>query len=93
MNLPPFKLIRVYLDPLYLSNEGLYFSKAPFEGLIFGGAYIRRGLSVEGNLRFKIDWDSLIVGRKFTVFALFFFVFEGNFQVQAPGGLIFGGAF
>ena len=27
-----------------------------------------------------------------TVFALFYFVFEGNFQVQAPGGLIFGGA-
>ena len=23
-----------------------------------------------------------------TVFALFYFVFEGNFQVQAPGGLI-----
>ena len=31
-------------------------------------------------------------GRKFTVFSLLFFVFEGNFQVQAPGGLIFGGA-
>ena len=33
-------------------------------------------------MRFKIDWASLIV-------------FEGNFQVQAPGGgggLIFGGA-
>ena len=29
---------------------------------------------------------SLIVGRKFTIFALFYFVFEGNFQVQAPGG-------
>ena len=43
-------------------------------------------------MRFKIDWASLIVGRKFTVFALFYFVFEGNFQVQAPGGLIFGGA-
>ena len=71
---------------------GLYFSKALFEGLIFGGAYIGRGLSTEGNLRFKIDWDSLIVGRKFTGFALFYFVFEGNFQVQAPGGLIFGGA-
>ena len=41
---------------------------------------------MEGNLRFKIDWASLIVGRKFTVFALFYFVFEGNFQVQAPGG-------
>ena len=35
--------------------RGLYFSKALFEGLIFGGAYIRRGLSMEGNLRFKID--------------------------------------
>ena len=37
-------------------------------------------------MRFKIDWASLIVGRKSTVFALFYFVFEGNFQVQAPGG-------
>ena len=47
-------------------------------------------------MRFKIDLASLIVARKFIVFALFFFVFEGNFQVQAPGsgwwGLIFGGA-
>ena len=64
------------------------------EGLIFGGAYIWRGLSTEGNLRFKIDRASLIVGSKFTVFALSFFVFEGNFQLKAPpgGGLIFGGA-
>ena len=67
---------------------GLYFSKALFEGLIFGGAYIQRGLSTEGNLRFKIDWASLIVGSKFTVLALFYFVFEDNFQVQAPRGLI-----
>ena len=37
-------------------------------------------------MRFKIDWASLIVGIKFTVFSFFFFVFEGNFQVQAPGG-------
>ena len=36
-------------------------------------------------MRFKIDWASLIVGRTFTVFALFYFVFKGNFQVQAPG--------
>ena len=42
-----------------------------FEGLISGGAYFRRGLSMEGNLRFKIDWASLIVERKLTVFALF----------------------
>ena len=27
---------------------------------------------MEGNLRFKIDWASLIVGSKFTVFALSF---------------------
>ena len=33
---------------------------------------------MEGNLRFKIDWASLIVGRKFTVFPLFYFVFEGD---------------
>ena len=42
---------------------------------------------MEGNLHLKIDWASLMVGRKFTVFALFEFVFEGNFQVQPPGGL------
>ena len=41
---------------------------------------------MEGNLRFKIDWTSLIFRRKFTVFTLFYFVFEGNFQVQAPRG-------
>ena len=74
---------------------GLYFSKALFEGLIFGGTYIQRGLSMEGNLRFKIDWASLIVRRKFTIFALFYFVFEGNFPSTSPppprGGLIFGG--
>ena len=39
---------------------------------------------MEGNLRLKIDWASLTVGR-ITVFALFYFVFEANFQVQAPG--------
>ena len=61
------------------------------------GAYIfqrpfLRGLSTEGDLCFKIDWASLTVERKFTVVVLFYFVFEGNFQVEAPWGLIFGGA-
>ena len=46
--------------------------------------YIRRGLSTEGNLHFKIDWASLKVGSKFTVFALFYFVFEGNFPSASP---------
>ena len=45
-----------------------------------------RGLSTEGNLRFKIDWASLIVGSKFTVFALFYFVFEGNFPSTSSRG-------
>ena len=71
---------------------GLFFSKVLFEGLIFGGAsifgggYIQRSLSTEGNLRFKIDWASLIVGSKFTVLALFYFVFEGNFPSTSPRG-------
>ena len=41
---------------------------------------------MKGNLCFEIDWAGLIVGSKFTVFALFYSVFEGNFQVQAPPG-------
>ena len=70
-------------------SPGAYIFQRPYlrgfllEGLIFGG-----GLSTEGNFRFQIDWASLIVRSKFTVFALFYFVFE----VQAPGELIIGGA-
>ena len=41
---------------------------------------------MEGNLHFKIDSGSPLVGTKFTIFALFYFVFEGKVQVQAPGG-------
>ena len=37
-------------------------------------------------MRFKIDRASLIVGSKFTVFALFYFVFEGNFPSTSPRG-------
>ena len=36
------------------------------EGLIYGGKFT-----------FQIDWASLIGGKKFTVFVLFFFEFEG----------------
>ena len=35
---------------------------------------------------FKIDWASPIVGGKFAVFALFYFVFEGNFPSTSPPG-------
>ena len=37
-------------------------------------------------MRFKIDCASLVVGSKFSVFALFYFVFEGNFPSASPGG-------
>ena len=37
-------------------------------------------------MRFKIDWASHIVGSKFTVFTLFYFVFEGNFPSTSPRG-------
>ena len=33
-------------------------------------------------MRFQIDWASLFHGRKVTIFTLFYFVFEGKFQVQ-----------
>ena len=46
-------------------SPGAYIFQRPFfEGFIFW-----RGLSMEGNLRFKIDWAGLMVGSKFTVFA------------------------
>ena len=49
---------------------------------------------MEGNLRFKIDWASLIVGSKINLpFLLYFTLYlRVIFQEQAPGGLIFGGA-
>ena len=37
-------------------------------------------------MRFKIDWASLKVGSKFTVFALFYFLCEGNFPNTSPWG-------
>ena len=71
-------------------SPGAYIFQKPFlrclflEGLIFRGAYVRREIC---------DWASLIAGSKFTVFALCYFVFEGNFQVQPPGGLYLEGRF
>ena len=45
-------------------------------------------------MRFKIYRASLTVGRKFIVFALFYFVFEDNFpRTSPPGGLYLEGRF
>ena len=35
-------------------------------------------------MRFKLNWASIIVGSKFTIFALFYFVFDGNFPNTSP---------
>ena len=72
-----------------ISPEAYIFQRPLLRGLFLEGAYIRRGLSTEGNSCFKIDWASLIVGSKFTVFALFYFVFEGNFPSTSPRGVIY----
>ena len=49
---------------------------------------------MEGNLRFKVDWASLTGEGKFSVFALFYFVFEGNIPSTSPrGGLYLEGRF
>ena len=45
------------------------------EGLILGGAYVWREICVSRSIGLAYSW------KKFTVFALFYFVFEGNFQV------------
>ena len=45
-----------------------------------------KGLIYGGKLHFKTDWASHIVGSKLTVFALFYFVFEGNFPSTSPWG-------
>ena len=37
-------------------------------------------------MRFQNDWASLIVGSIFTVFALLYFVFEGNFPSTSSRG-------
>ena len=69
-------------------SPGAFIFQRPFlrglflEELIFRGAHLRREFCVSK----LIGLANLIVGRKFTVFALFYFVFEGNFKVQGPPG-------
>ena len=69
-------------------SPAAYIFQRPFlKGLIF------KGLMYRGKFAFQNRLGWLVAGRKFTVFALFYFVFEGNFQVQAPGGLYSEGRF
>ena len=71
----------------------VYIFQRPFlrglflEGPIFGGAYARTEICVSKLIGLACS------GKEITIFALFYFVFEGKFQVQAPGGLISGWRF
>ena len=48
---------------------------------------------MEGNLRFKIDWASLVVGSKFTVFALFTLYLRVISKYDPPGTLYLEGRY
>ena len=51
------------------------------EGLVYGGAYLWREICVSKSI-------GLAFGSNFTVLALFYFVFEGNFpSTSSSGGL------
>ena len=87
----PFALNR-YRKILKIS-PGAYIFQRPFlrglflEGLIFGGAYLRREICVSKSIGLALQLE---VNLPFLLcFTLYLRVM---FQVQAPGGLIFGGA-
>ena len=80
--------ISLFFNVLFINSCNIGYRKIP---KISPEAYIiqrpiLRGLSTEGILRFEIDSARLIVGSKFTVFALFYFVFGGNFPTTSPRG-------
>ena len=85
----PFSLFLSHYSPLALLaclglRKALWSRQAFISLFVLVALNPLLGLSTEGNLRFKIDWASLTVGSKFTVFALFYFVFEGNFPSTSP---------
>ena len=74
-------------------SPGAYIFQRPFlrglflEGLIFGGAYLRREICVS-----KSNGLALYLEVNSPFLLCFTLYFRATFQVQAPGGLIFGGA-
>ena len=60
--------------------QGPFLRALFFEGLIFRGAYVRREICISKLIRLACS------GKEIYHFALFYFVFEGKFQVQAPWG-------
>ena len=56
-----------------------------FQRPLLRGLFLE-GLIYAGKLAFHNRLGQLVKERKLTIFALFFFVFDGKFQVQAPPG-------
>ena len=76
-----FHKYKTYRKIPKISPQGLYFSKALFEGLSFEGAYnVQREICVSKLIGLACS------GKKFAIFALFYFVLKGKYQVQVPGG-------
>ena len=74
-----------YRKILKISPRTYIFQRPFLRGLFWRGLYSER-LIFRGKFAFKIDWATLIVKTKFAVFALFYFVFEGNFPRTGQGG-------
>ena len=51
------KTNKTYSEIPIISPGLTFVQKAFFAGLIFGGAYFRRGLLLEGIVRFKMGWN------------------------------------
>ena len=68
-------------------STGAYTFKGPFREAYFWSGLHSKGLIYGGKFAFlnRLGY-SLIVGSKFTVLALFYFVFEGNFPSTSPRG-------
>ena len=62
-------------------------------GPIFGGAYTRRGLCTEGNLRFKINWATLWWEGNLLFLLCFTLYLRANSKYKPPGGLYSEGRF
>ena len=70
----------ILISPGAYILQGPFFSGLVLEGLKFGGAYERREICDSKSIGLACS------GKEITIFALFYFVFEGKFQVQAPWG-------
>ena len=70
-------------------SPGLIFFKGPFWGAYFWWGLYSERLMYGGKFAFQNRLGQLIIGRKCTIFALFYFVFELQFtSTSPPGGYI-----